>query len=269
MPRVVPSQVRELIEAVFPPESVSSGHGAHLPQDASTQLAAILALLEKLPDDLLTLEGRDYSAYAMAVETIRHQLNRWVQGDHRYMPLVNAKDGRLRNPVLVIYEALKACPDEVPSPTTVALTFVGDTALRASIRSDISAANRDFVNGEWKGATVLAGSATEALLLWALQEAENRNAGAIAAAVAGLVTAKTLAVKPTPNPERWDLSALIEVAVQLKLIRGDTAQQARLAKDFRNLIHPGRAARLKQICDRGTALSALAAVELVARDLTP
>jgi hypothetical protein len=49
----------------------------------------------------------------------------------------------------------------------------------------------------------------------------------------------------------------------------DTAQQARLGKDFRNLIHPGRASRLGKICDRGTALSALAAVEHVVRDLTP
>jgi hypothetical protein len=36
-----------------------------------------------------------------------------------------------------------------------------------------------------------------------------------------------------------------------------------------HLIHPGRAIRIGQACDRGTALSALAAVELIARDLKP
>jgi hypothetical protein len=46
-----------------------------------------------------------------------------------------------------------------------------------------------------------------------------------------------------------------------------TATQAKLAKDFRNPIHPGRAARLEQKCQRPDALSALAALEHVVRDL--
>jgi hypothetical protein len=61
----------------------------------------------------------------------------------------------------------------------------------------------------------------------------------------------------------------IEVAVELKLITADTAIAARLAKDFRNLIHPGRAKRLGQECNRGTTLSAVAALEHVVNDLTP
>jgi hypothetical protein len=61
---------------------------------------------------------------------------------------------------------------------------------------------------------------------------------------------------------------LIEVALGLGLINTAAAQQARLGKNFRNLIHPGRAIRLGEACDRGTALSALAVVELVVRDLT-
>ena len=67
----------------------------------------------------------------------------------------------------------------------------------------------------------------------------------------------------------WHLHEYVEVAAHLKLIEGDTAKLVRLTKDFRNLIHPGRAARLGQKCDRSTALTALAAVEAVARDLTP
>jgi hypothetical protein len=33
-----------------------------------------------------------------------------------------------------------------------------------------------------------------------------------------------------------------------------TAIQARLAKDFRNLIHPGRAQRTNEVCDKAAAL---------------
>jgi hypothetical protein len=60
----------------------------------------------------------------------------------------------------------------------------------------------------------------------------------------------------------------IEVAAQLDLLTPDTCNAARLAKNFRNLIHPGRAARLAQTCDRVTAYSAIGALEHVIRDLT-
>lgn len=53
------------------------------------------------------------------------------------------------------------------------------------------------------------------------------------------------------------------------VIHDDTVKQASLPQNFRNLIHPGRAQRMKVKCDRGTALSALAAVEFIVRDLTP
>jgi hypothetical protein len=42
----------------------------------------------------------------------------------------------------------------------------------------------------------------------------------------------------------------------------------RLVKDFRNLIHLGRAERLAKKCDRSTALTALAGVVAVVNDLT-
>ena len=64
------------------------------------------------------------------------------------------------------------------------------------------------------------------------------------------------------------LDLYIKVARHLALIEDDTEKQADLARGFRNLIHPGRSARLAKVCDRGTALSALAAVELIVRDLS-
>jgi hypothetical protein len=144
------------------------------------------------------------------------------------------------------------------------LIFISDGELRDSIRLDISSANRDLVSHEYKGATVLAGSATEALLLWAIQDREKQT---VATARTKLVSAKVLSSSVSADPERWSLIELIEVASELGLIEQNTAQQARLGKDFRNLIHPGRAARLGQVCDRATALSALAAVEHIVRDL--
>jgi hypothetical protein len=75
--------------------------------------------------------------------------------------------------------------------------------------------------------------------------------------------------QPDANPERWDLYEYVEVADRLKIIKPDTATLVRLAKDFPQSDPPGRAARLGQKCDRSTACTALAAVDAVARDLTP
>jgi hypothetical protein len=263
MPRVVPSQVVSLINVSFPGTQNTPDFPIY--SASAGVLSAIVRLTNEIPTELLTVVAEDYSDLVCALEGLTSAVNRWLQrGGDEPPARIKAK-----SPVSIIREILTKCPDQSPSPTAATISFISDAALRESIRLDISAAHRDMTNGEWKGATVLAGSATEALLLWNIQQAETRKAGTISAAVAALMASKTLPRKPDNNPERWNFIELIEVAVQLTQIKGATGKQARLCKDFRNLIHPGRAARLKQVCDRGTALSALAAVEFVVRDLTP
>src|SRR5262249_39464851 len=115
-------------------------------------------------------------------------------------------------------------------------------------------------------ATVLAGSAAEALLLWALKQRPPAN---ITSAIASLRASGGLSTNPDPNDlERWNLYEFIQVAENLGVIKPNTAKQARLAKDFRNFIHPGVAQRLGEKCDRATALSSVAGMEHVVRDLT-
>jgi len=106
----------------------------------------------------------------------------------------------------------------------------------------------------------------EALLLWVLQK---RDPGEIQEAIEALLKRKTLPRTPQGDLDKWHLHEYIEVAAEVGAIKPQTANQARLAKDFRNLIHPGLEARRGQTCDRGTALSAVAAVEHVVRDLSP
>ncbi len=67
--------------------------------------------------------------------------------------------------------------------------------------------------------------------------------------------------------EEWGLAEYVEFAEALQLVTGETATQAWLAKDYRDLIHPDQVVRLKRECNRGTALAAVAAVEAVMRDL--
>jgi hypothetical protein len=259
MPRVVPSQVVEFIDQLFPNAQTTTQIQIHM--GATGFLAAIVSFAKQIPPELITLSGQDLADYVLALSLIENVQQLWLSsGSHWKLP-----DHRGTSPIVLFRRALTKCPDEVPSPATAELLFIADVDLRDSIRRDVSAANQDMVNAEWKGATVLAGSATEALLLWGIQQ----KPGSVAAAVKALAAAGTLPQRPHANPERWTFIELIEVALQLGLITSETATQARLGKDFRNLIHPGRAARLGQVCDRATALSALAAVEHVVRDLTP
>lgn len=101
---------------------------------------------------------------------------------------------------------------------------------------------------EWMGATVFAGAALEALLLCGLKQRESSEDG-------------------RRRLDLLDLAQFIDRAKAEGLIDEATASQARLAKDARNLIHPGRSARLGVSCDRGTALTALAGLDRVAADL--
>jgi hypothetical protein len=225
---------------------------------------AIARLIDELPTELLTISGEDYSDLVCGVESIRNSVTYW---QHKGVGQIGNSGIRGKNTLLVIRDALAKCPDQIPSPATAELVFVTDSDLRESIRLDISTATSALHSGEWKAATVLAGAATEALLLWAVQEREKNVPGAVQSAISALMAASALKGKPDANPERWYFLELIEIALNLGLITPSTATQARLGKDFRNLIHPGRASRLGLVCDRGTALSALAAVELIARDL--
>jgi hypothetical protein len=228
-------------------------------------LRELLPAQSRFKKNFLTPTGQDLSDYIVVLAMIENT----QASSHAHQRGFDVADHRGISPIVLLRQALVKCPDEVPSPQTTELTFISDVDLRESIRRDISAANQDMVNGEWKGATVLAGSATEALLLWVVERAEQDVQGTINTATNAVVAAGGLPTKPHPNSERWSLVELIEVSLHIGRIKAETATQARLGKDFRNLIHPGRAARLGQVCDRATALSALAVVEHVVRDLAP
>lgn len=262
MPRVVPSQVRDFIA------------GIHLPQHAVVRindvgphvLSALLDLVEQIPNELFTMDSKAYELLILAKATIKDILATWRANQNANQKLRDFTFRRSDDPLARISNALAMCPDESPAPSTSEISFVTDADLRTNLRNDIGAINLALSNGEWKAATVLAGSAIEALLLWALQQRQQVD---ITSALASLRTAGTLTGKQASGPlEEWHLHEYIEVAIQLGIIKKETAIQSRLAKDFRNLIHPGRAQRLGQESNRGTALSSVAALEHVVRDLS-
>lgn len=264
MPRVVPSDVVRAVDRMYPEMGQNPDASSNVGHSDLPGLAALVHLVEAVPEELIVLEPRQYADLIASVACLRAMADVF-QASRQPLPL--HLRGFDQNPIALIRAAMEACPDEAAARETTALAFIGDKELRESIRLDISAANQHLTNGEWKGATVLAGSAIEALLLWALQKHEKRKTGSLKAAGSTLLAKGTLSCQPHAKPEKWDLHEYVEVAAHLSLIKPETAILVRLAKDFRNLIHPGRVVRRKQKCDRATALGALAAAEAVVRDL--
>lgn len=268
MPRVVPSDVVRAIDRMFHEMGKNPSAFPNMASGDLPRLTALVQLIESVPEELIVLEPGRYAELIVSVSCLRGVADVF-QASRAPHALPLRLPGFDQNPIALIRAAMAACPDEAPARETAELSFIGDKELRESIRLDVSGASGDLTQGEWKGATVLAGSAIEALLLWALQEHEQQKAGALAAAVAALRTSGGLTRQPDPNPEKWHLHEYVEVAGCLGIIKPDTVTLTRLAKGFRNLIHPGKAIRLGEKCDRATALGALAAVEAVIRDIIP
>ena len=161
-------------------------------------------------------------------------------------------------PFIFLRDCLAECPDEFPSASTSDLAFLANQSkVRDRLRMDMSSVEQALGNGEWKAATVLAGSVIEALLLWAIKQ---QSSGSIQTAI-GLIPSKQQPAKSALDEGR--LYDFVNVAKALGLISDATATLCDLARDFRNLIHPGLAISVDQECNRGTARTAAAAIDHV------
>jgi len=256
-----------------------AGRPTHLPltNECGVILSTVIAVVETIPDALLRVDAEQRTNFAAALEDLRHAVwlmrsqdatSRRAHGTPKFEPMHwldrthHAPQNRYATEVL--HDVLLQCPDEIVLASTADLPFITDIRFRESLRLDLSAVNAALTNGEYKAATVLGGALIEALLHWELSE---KTVPERQSFIANAVTAKTLSRAPNPDPNWWDLHTFIEVAAAGSVISAETATIARLAKDFRNLIHPGRAERLNQRCDRGTALTVAAAIERIVTDL--
>jgi hypothetical protein len=162
-----------------------------------------------------------------------------------------------------IIETLK---DEVPS-TSHDLSFISDPVLREMIGLDISAVSIGLQSGEWKGATILAGSCCEALLLYGIQTRETKATGSVAKAVVAIWPGGNAPNAADLGHRSWDLFSYTEAAHYLGLIVDTTKSELGPTRDYRNLIHPAKTKREKVRCDRGTAFIATGALDHVLSDL--
>jgi hypothetical protein len=253
MARPVPSQLRELIARLFPELKTEQDIQGEAGHRQAAAVGAVLGLLESIPEELIHLSAEDSALYWGNAYALRSAWEDRNQSSNQVA--VGRLPYRGHSFLFEIDRLLAKCPDEAPTAQTAGLEFILDVQLREVLRTDISSANSALINHEYKAATVLAGSVIEALLLWGLETyGEPRVRAAFASA-------------PAKPLNEWALGPLTSAARACNLITDDTMKQAGLAQNFRNLIHPGRAARLQEKCDRGTVFGAPAGVERVAVDL--
>lgn len=253
MARIVPSTVKQFIQDdpvltnctdLDPKKQPQLGHLQ------AFELSALLHLLDQVPEELMPTDPNAYMDLVLGMNAIRHAVEVWRSGDQKTILKPLKRWGGL-NAVALVMKALSVAPDEAPAPTTKTLPFITNDGDRTALQNDIAGVERAIHHGEWKASTVLAGSVIEALLLWALTQDTK--------------TALNAANAPKGKNDlgRWDLVDLINVAQELKAIGDQTAKQAHLARDYRNLIHPAVAERRKMIADRPTAFGAFAGMDLV------
>ena len=235
---LVPSQVVAYIDARVEEakkQDLGSGGEYKLGSDRAPFVRGLIEMVEAVPSHLLILDGNEYALFVEAMAHLRDGVERWKNIPHHRVSFL--LDSGRTNPLTQVRRALAACPDEAPAPGTVELVFVTDVDLRESLRRDVGAADQALRNGEWKAATVLAGSVVEALLLWALNDLDARDSEAVENAVTAAMGGGSLDNKPQSDRTRWGLHELTQVAREASLVSEETAQQCDLARNFRNLIN--------------------------------
>lgn len=239
MNEVLPSQALQAIEQMFGTNRSELGPGVRHFQMA--EVITLLKLLECVPQRLLTLPFHDYLEYNKCRAILQSALPGWQLGG-----LLPARDTVGRDPVELLRRLLKRCPDATPDPASD-LAFIEDVDARTFLEERMRAAWMDFKSGEWLGATVFAAAVLEGVLMWFIKERCDGN-----------------------GPKRLEdlhLLELIKTAEKRGLLSQECLAQARLAKDARNLVHPGVAAHQGTQCTQSSALTALAGMHRVIEEL--
>ena len=274
MPRVVPSQIVEYIDRAFPVIAAGNAGQLGVNQTHTAVVSPVVALVDALPAEVTsTLPPGDAAMLLAATEILRACVVGW---GHPVTPGYPAhQQGTTpvlndRHPLEVVRTILHGCPDQGPAAHIPQLAFLGQPDLAGVLRQDMTTAESALTNGEFKAASVMAGSVIESLLLWAVQR-QGWAVPAWTAAHAGWMQRRQAEGKPArpfrQDVLRWDLEEFIGIARDLPALDEDTAAAGMVAKDYRNLIHPGRGERTQKQPTRGTATEAVGAMHLVAEDL--
>jgi hypothetical protein len=219
-------------------------------------------MLDRVPDNLIALTSDEFAQFQTAAATMRNQLDWWrIHGDQA---LDSTPGYPGEDPITLLFLLLSKCPDEASDASEAGFEFI-EINLCAIVFGPIkeeSTAPLRMASGKLR--RFLAGLWLRQYFFWAIQQRTSADVdiGLTKAQKEGLISSKI-----SRDPLRWDLHEFIEVSANLGIIGSNTAIQTRLAKEYRNLIHPGREQRLVAQCGRGEAMATAASIEQVIRDM--
>jgi hypothetical protein len=111
MAGIVPSQVVSAITKLFP--EASTGHPGNFPLNTMAAIKGVLAIIDKIPEELLVLNEDDYASFVVALSELQ-VISEWLiaKGTPHggIQPAWNY--GAEANPIWRIVNALNKCPDE-------------------------------------------------------------------------------------------------------------------------------------------------------------
>jgi hypothetical protein len=137
----------------------------------------------------------------------------------------------------------------VPQLSVPSLDFISDPEIQLLVRRDWIEVQRCVATECWKAAMIMAGSATEGLLLDAIRS-------------------RQATIEPPKGDEsQWKLDDMIRVAAKYNWLSPTTQPLHEFARSCRNLIHPQRELRERKTIDRHEAVISAQILETVIRDL--
>lgn len=134
------------------------------------------------------------------------------------------------------------------------LSCMTDPSLRAIVERDFEEILSAHATRSWKSAIVLTGGCIEGILLDFVL-------------AAGSAPLEAVSAPSKRDPVRWDLAELVAVCEELGLISEGLVTLSGAVREYRNLIHPGRALRQHIPYDQEEAVIALNTLKALVRDM--
>lgn len=146
--------------------------------------------------------------------------------------------------------------EKTPITEARSFQFIEDENLRRILIRDDTEIQNNIVIRNWKSAIILSGACIEAILLDLVQRNE--------------VQARASQKAPKEsNILRWNLSELIDVCVDAKLVGAEVGKLSHSAvREYRNLIHPGVEVRTGLKIEPEEAKIALQVLNIIIRELS-
>lgn len=146
-------------------------------------------------------------------------------------------------------------PLDTPVTETRQFAFINDANIRNIVERDYDEIQRAYISKCWKSVLILCGGTIEAILTDLLISHDTE--------------AKQAKSAPNkPDISRWDLSELINVAVELELVTEGVKKLSHPVREYRNLVHPGNEIRNKLRFNVEEARISLEVLNILHRDLS-